>query len=528
MATKASKEKHHKKAAKKTADTKANARKVSDYRSRRQFAESSSLLRQLKLLAEGCVPCVKDRAGAALMAVRSALNNIVAMLGKIQIPRGVQMTAFLTASVVLVVYAIFNIFYTTATTVSFNGVAMATVASEEEAVAARMSLERSISDVVGYDYTLEDSAVSYSTGLRNRSEVEDGDALVDALSSQLSVVEHGYALYVDGVFVGATQTEGALEELLDQVAAPYRNENTVSISFVENVEIVECDLPVEQFTNLAEVALLLTSTKEGEVVYTVQKGDCWSVIAQDHDMTNAELLALNPGYDINKLQIGDELIISNAVSYLTVVVTQMEYYVADVPFDVEYVDDNTMWQGDTRVISKGVFGTADTSALVTYQGATELERKIVTETILTEPVTQIEARGTLERPSWAPTGTFRWPATGRLTSPYGYRYIFGSRSFHGGIDIANSKGTNIYAADGGVVNYAGWMSGYGYLIRIDHQNGYTTYYAHCSKLLVGVGAKVHKGQHIAEMGNTGRSTGNHLHFEIRYNGERKNPVNYLP
>ena len=522
MATKASKEKHHKKAAK------GAARKVSDYRSRCQFAESSSLPRQLKLLAEGCVPYVKDRFASAMLEVRSALHHLSAMMGKIRVPQGVQMMAFLTASVVLVVYAAFNIFYTPATTVSYNGVALATVASEEEAMAARASVERSISDVVGYNYTLEDSAVSYSNGYAYRSDVEDGESLQDALNSQLDMVEHGFALYVDGYFVGATQAEGALEELLDQVAAPYRNENTVSIDFVEKIEIHECDLPVDQFTNLAEVALLLTSTKEGEVIYTVKKGDCWSVIAQDHDMTNAELLALNPGYDIDKLQIGDELLISNAVPYLTVVVTQMEYYVAEVPCDIEYVDDNTMWKGDTRIISKGVNGTADTAALVTYQGATELKREIISQTVLTEPVTQVEARGTQERPSWAPTGSFRWPAHGRISSPYGYRYIFGSRDFHGGIDIANSKGTDIVAADGGIVEYAGWMSSYGYLIRIDHQNGYTTYYAHCSKLLVSVGDKVHKGQHIAEMGSTGRSTGNHLHFEVRYKGERKNPSNYLP
>ena len=313
MATNTSKEKHHnnKKAARET------AKKVSDYRRSRQFPESSSLPRQMKLLAEGCMPYVKDRFACAVRAVRSALHTIAATLGKIQIPRGVQIGTFLTASVVLVIYAVLTMFYTTATTVSFNGVELATVASEEEAAAARMSVERSISDVVGYNYTLEDSAVSYSTGLTSLSDVEDGETLKDALNNQLNVVEHGYALYVNGEFIGATQTEGALEELLDQVAAPYRNENTVSIDFVENVEVRECDLPVEQFTNLAEVALLLTSTKEGEVTYTVKKGDCWSVIAQDHNMTNKELLALNPGYDIDKLQIGDELIISNAVPYLT-------------------------------------------------------------------------------------------------------------------------------------------------------------------------------------------------------------------
>ena len=342
------------------------------------------------------------------------------------------------------------------------------------------------------------------------------------------MIEHGYALYVDGQFIGATQTEGALEGLLDQVAAPYRNENTVSITFAENVKIIECDLPVDSFTNLADIALRLNSTKEGEVTYTVEKGDCWSVIAQDHDMTSKELLALNPGYNIDKLQIGDVLLISNAVPFLTVIVTQMEYYIADVMYETEYIDDASMWQGDTAIVSKGSYGTADTAALVTYQGTTETAREIVTQTIITEPVTQVERRGTTPRPSWAPTGTFRCPTKGTLTSKYGTRYIFGSYSFHGGIDIANKVGTDIVAADGGIVTYSGWNNGgYGKLIIIDHQNGYKTYYAHCSKLLVEVGDKVHKGQHIAEMGNTGRSTGPHLHFEIRYKGERQNPLKYI-
>lgn len=523
MATKHSKDKKNRKSAQQKA-----VKKVLRYQQHRDFVEESSLNRQLRLLIKGCLPCVKDRCASTMMAVRSALHTVSAYLGRVHVPHGVQLTAFFTASVVLVTYAALTLLYTTATTVSFNGEELATVASEEEAAAARMSVERAVSDVVGYDYTLEDSAVSYSTGLTYRSNVDGKEKLESELNSRVDVVEHGYALYVDDVLVGATQTAGALEALLEQVATPYHNENTVSLTFAEQVEVVECDLPVEKFTNLAEVALLLTSTKEGEVTYTVEKGDCWSVIAQDNNMTNKELLALNPGYDIDKLQIGDVLLLSNAVPYLTVIATQMEYYIADVPYETEYVDDDTMWEGDTRIISKGVLGTADISALVTYQGATELEREIVSQTVLTEPVTQVEARGTKERPSWAPTGTFRWPASGSITSRFGYRNIFGSTSFHGGLDIANSIGTNIYASDGGIVTYAGWMSGYGYLVRIDHQNGYTTYYGHCSELLVSVGDKVYKGQHIAEMGSTGRSTGSHVHFEVRYQGERKNPINYLP
>ena len=503
-------------------------KKAPSFRDRQRFPETNSAWKQLQYLLLGLMPLLHQKAHSAVHRLMSAFEVVLHFFRRATMPRRFQTALFLTASVAVAVFAVYNVLYTQATTVTFNGVELATVASEEDAQAARLAVERSISDVVGYDFTLEESMVSYSTGLTFRSMVVDESELETALADSLHMIEHGYALYVNGDFIGATQTEGAFEELLEQLSASYRNENTVSIDFVEDVEIVECDLPVEDFTNLADAALLLNSTKEGEVSYTVQSGDCWSQIAQDHGLTSEELLKLNPGYDIDTLQISDELLISNAVPYLTVVATQMEYYVSDVPYEIEYVDDNTMWEGDTKVISKGVPGTADITARVTYQGAVEVERTVTNESIITQPVTEIQARGTLERPSWAPTGTFRWPTSGTLTSPFGYRYIFGKTSFHSGIDIANRKGTDIVAADGGKVTYAGWKSGYGYVVIIDHTNGYETYYAHCSSMLVGVGDTVHKGQHIAEMGSTGRSTGNHCHFEVRYNGNTKNPMNYLP
>ena len=500
------------------------------YRARQRFPESNSPYKQLRLLLAGCMPMARQKLRSLWGRLRAALSQLASRRRGTAESRAklVPAAVFLTASLAIAVFAVFQVLYTTATTVTFDGVELGTVANEEAAQAAVLSVERSISDALGSDYTVEASKVSYSTHLAFRSALVDESELEEALSDTLRVVEHGYALYVGGEFIGATQTQGALEELLTQVAAPYRNENTVSIDYVEEVEIRECDLPVERFTNLADVALLLNSTKAGEVTHTVEAGDVWSVIAQDHNMTNADLLALNPGYDIDKLQISDVLTISNAVPYLTVKATQMEYYVADIPYDIEYVDDNTMWEGDTRTITKGQYGTADTVARVTYEGLEEIERVIESQTMLTEPVTEVQARGTLERPSWAPTGSFRWPTSGNITSKYGYRSIFGGSSFHGGIDIANSYGTDIVAADGGEVIYAGWQSGYGYLVQIDHQNGYVTYYGHNSSLKVSVGDKVYKGQHIAEMGSTGRSTGNHCHFEVRLNGERQNPMNYLP
>ncbi|WP_083238736.1 M23 family metallopeptidase [Caloranaerobacter ferrireducens] len=121
------------------------------------------------------------------------------------------------------------------------------------------------------------------------------------------------------------------------------------------------------------------------------------------------------------------------------------------------------------------------------------------------------------------------PTEGRITSGYGYRRNpFGrGREFHKGLDIANKPGTKIKAAGSGVVTFAGYYGGYGKVIIISHGYGYQSIYGHNKKLFVKVGQHVKKGEVIAEMGNTGRSTGPHLHFEIRYYGKPVNPKNII-
>ena len=115
------------------------------------------------------------------------------------------------------------------------------------------------------------------------------------------------------------------------------------------------------------------------------------------------------------------------------------------------------------------------------------------------------------------------PTRGRLTSRFGLRW----GRLHKGIDIAARIGAPVYAADGGKVVFSGTQGAYGRIIVIDHGGGTQTAYAHNSKLLVSRGQRVHKGQKIAEVGNTGRSTGPHLHFEVRKNGSPVNPLKYV-
>ena len=118
------------------------------------------------------------------------------------------------------------------------------------------------------------------------------------------------------------------------------------------------------------------------------------------------------------------------------------------------------------------------------------------------------------------------PVTGRITSRFGAVESIRDHT-HKGIDIAATRGTPILATASGKVSFAGWSSGYGYLVKIDHGSGVETYYGHCSKLYVSAGDTVEAGEQIAAVGSTGNSTGNHLHFEIRLNGKQVNPQKYV-
>ena len=117
-----------------------------------------------------------------------------------------------------------------------------------------------------------------------------------------------------------------------------------------------------------------------------------------------------------------------------------------------------------------------------------------------------------------------WPLRGSVTSPYGYRW----GRLHAGIDISAGTGTPIRAAKGGTVIFSGTMSGYGNCVVIDHGGGFSTLYAHQSRVAVGDGAGVSQGQVIGAVGSTGHSTGPHLHFETRVGGSPQNPMRYLP
>ena len=494
---------------------------------RRHFPESEYALAQLCLFFAGSLP----RMAAAVTDIFSLrrLKN-VAKGRSSKAGKQVHPVTFLSVALAAVAICAVLSFYTVGTNATYNGASLGTVSGIKTVSAAIENVESITREALGdTSYDVDESKIETVIGVVPRSEVESKEELMETLSNELGMVEYGYTLYINDEPIAATTYAGALEELLEQLKRSYITADTVDCYFYEDVSIREGYVDSSHVMNLGRIAEILNETKAGEVTYTVEAGDSYYYIADLYSMTLDELMDMNPGYDIDLLRVGDVLTISNAVPYLTVVSIERQRYVTDVPFAVEYEDDNSMYQGDYKVLSPGEYGKADVTVNVAYTNGEETARQTVAAVTISEPVTELQARGTIPRPSWVPTGSFRWPCYGTLTSYFGYRNAptRGASTNHGAIDIANGYGTPIYASDGGTVTVSGWQGGLGYAVTIDHGNGFQTIYGHNSSLLVKAGDHVYKGQQIARMGSTGISTGNHCHFAVKYYGTYVDPLNYL-
>lgn len=301
----------------------------------------------------------------------------------------------------------------------------------------------------------------------------------------------------------------------------------VGIELAEDVIIVEAYVPKEEIVSAVTATELITKENETEQIYKVQKGDVLSIIAQKHDMRLSELYSMNPGLKEKErtLQINDEVIVSVPEPELKVKAEVEEIYTETINKGTVYVDDPDSYKGSQKVIKSGSNGVMQVTALITKLNGDEVDRVITDKTVLENAVNKVVSKGTKPFPSVGATGNYIFPLNKYyISSKYGYRW---GGEFHKGVDLAAAHGSTVFAADGGTVSYAGWLGTYGYLVEIDHGKGVTTRYAHNSSIKVKVGQQVAKGQTVALVGSTGRSTGPHVHFEIRFDGTTANPLKYL-
>ena len=309
------------------------------------------------------------------------------------------------------------------------------------------------------------------------------------------------------------------EETPEEDSKEVQGDGLRNLYFSEQVEIVEAYVSEDEITPTAEAIDMVTKDTEKNEVYEVQPGDSLSVIANSHDLLVREVLALNEGLEeTTTLQIGDEIVITVPQPELSVMSVEESTYEEDYFAETQYIDNDSWYTTETEVRQEAQQGHRQVTALITRRNDAEEGREIIAETIMAEAIPQIIERGTMTPPTY-----IKPLSGGRLSSGFGARW----GSVHKGIDWACPIGTAIMASSGGTVVQAGWFSSYGNCVTIRHPDGKQTRYAHLSRVLVSAGQSVQQGQKIALSGNTGWSTGPHVHFEIIVNGRQVNPMGYL-
>ena len=430
------------------------------------------------------------------------------------------------ASFALIMTLTFGLLYTPAYAVSMDGEQLGVVSDTETAQRAVESAQAEVENAIGVSAVITDD-ISIGWTMASKNDLVSEEELTERLLEQVEEIREGYVLSVGGQAVGFSPDRETLDSMLDELSAPYQNESTKEVRFEPEVSIEYGHASTEIPDDPEQIYAALTANSVEAASYTVAAGDTFSEIAAGLDMRQRELSELNPSVDPDVLMIGDVLNIRRAVPFLAVVTVDEVTYTEPIPAPVEYVEDDSLYEGDSNVLSEGEEGENWIRAEVTYQNGTEIARTVLEAVVQKEPEKKVVATGTKERPATASKGTYIWPVNGTVNSSTGRRTLFGSTNYHSGLDIAVPYGTKVKAADGGTVSFAGWKGDYGNLVIITHDDGTQTYYAHNSNLLVSEGDSVYQGQAIAEAGSTGRSTGSHCHFEVRVNGEVQNPYDYL-
>lgn len=317
---------------------------------------------------------------------------------------------------------------------------------------------------------LSDAKISLSVAVG--SQIEKGTTLANKILSDDKALSKVSVLLVDGVAVcGVDVPEAVVEEAVEVALDTYSADGCDSVAFAKDVKVEKSYYPTEKIGNMGDVMLAL-----------------------------------------------------GAVEVITVKTVN---YTEEIAFPVVSTESTSYVKGYKKVTQKGVPGEKAITAVVTTVNGVETAREILSETVTREPVEQKELIGTASAKAQkvASRAMFIWPAKkvpGQVISSY-----WGDGRNHRAVDIASPTGTPIYAAMGGVVTTATYKSDYGYYVVIDHGKGYETVYAHASKLNVSVGQVVSTGETIALVGSTGQSTGSHLHFEVRINGTRVDPLKYI-
>lgn len=437
------------------------------------------------------------------------------------------------AVVIMALVCIAGVFnYCTAYEYSYNGKALGLVKEKDDVlritdlVQSALTEDKNVKVIIDAKDDIDFKRVSALGDVK----IDSSEEVLKRLTYMGDLNVKAYGIYINGEKVGAVESKevaaDVLQDIKDRYSSKREGAEIEEAVFIEKVDIKSSNTDLQDVSTEKEMVEKLCTSGEKETMHKVVAGETLADVAKLYSVTEEEIMKTNPDVNPKKLEVGSVLKIDQTAPILTVKITEQVTYEQVVEHEVQEQDDPELYEGYTETKQKGEDGLSEiTSRIVLVNGEEKEETPLVTN-VKKEPVAEIIMVGSKERPPSVGSGKYIWPMSGgyTLTSNFGGRW----GRMHEGIDLGCPVGSDVLAADGGVVTYSGYHASYGYLVIIDHQNGMETRYAHNSQLLVSKGDKVFQGQHIAESGNTGRSTGPHSHFEIRVNGEAKNPLNYLP
>lgn len=412
---------------------------------------------------------------------------------------------------------------------AYNGRTLGIVRDQQDVLEILDLVSEELTQEYGSNIDIDpESDITFTPVISYGKEIDDADTVLRRFTYMGDIQTEAFAIYADGQLISVVESEKIANDVLQKVLDNYlKNDGDTEyeyVGFAEDISIVSYSTSLSNVGSMNAAYKKIKNGGQQEVTYTVKSGDTLSGICSKLDVSLDELKDMNPDLDENAtIHIGDKFVITEEVPLLTVETVEVSTYAQKIKYDTVYKESSAYYEGDEIVTRAGQNGKARVTARLTRHNGKIVERDVLKETVITEPVDQVITRGTKPVPPKKGTGTFIRPVNVGVYSGYGWRW----GRMHYGIDLSCSVGTPIYAADGGTVIFSGWNGAYGLCIKIDHGGGFTTLYAHNSANHVSVGEKVFQGQRIGSVGNTGRSTGPHCHFEILKNGVNVNPSYYV-
>jgi len=432
--------------------------------------------------------------------IGSILNYIWDVIWDIRIwldGRKRQVFQYFAASVSVVAVLLIFISSLSAYEYSYYGRKLGVTRTKQEVLQTINALGDKLSEASGTNINIDiERDIRFTRVFGLKLDVDSADDILNTLTYMKDIQVRAYAIVIDGVQTVVLENEEVANNVLQNIRNYYAPETK---------GVVYNSVTYDQTIELAEVGVML--------------GDIWN---PDDAAKYIERGTLSPIKE------------NEYAPLITIHTNETATQEKQVKFGAKYIESSEYYDGETELITAGVYGVNEVVSEIERVNGKAVKTTVLSTTRTKNPVDAIYYLGTKPIPEKKGTGTFLWPLKNvrksLITSRFGSRNtgIIGASTNHEGMDVGVSTGTKVYACDGGTVTFAGYRAGYGYVVIVDHGALYETRYAHLSKVLVKAGDQVYQGQNIALSGNTGTSSGPHLHLEVRYNEVAKNPLDFLP